>query len=70
MERLMIVVLMYVNDERHVEKSFVSRVECVAAAEACVARCPELEWHEPSDDVSIIRPVVRSAPQCIPAGDE
>ncbi len=63
MEWLMIVVLMYVNDERHVEKSFASRAECVAAAEAYVARYPELEWHEPSDDASIIRPVVRSTIQ-------
>ena len=40
---LMIVVLMYVNDERHVEKSFASRAECVAAAKAYVARYPKLE---------------------------
>jgi hypothetical protein len=31
------------NDERHMKKSFASRAECVAAAEAYVARYPELE---------------------------
>ncbi len=67
MEWLLVIVLVSSMDDIEFEPMrFVTKAECVAAAEAFVERYPAFEWRdrlEPRTE----NPVVRSYVECVPA---
>jgi hypothetical protein len=68
---LFVVVMMTSEgNDRHTAAIYPTESECVAAAEAFVVQHPGFDFQHPSNDASVIHPVLRSYVECVPQTEE
>ncbi len=71
MEWLLIIILASPTDDVELKPiRFLTRAECVAAAQEFVERYPAFEWRDRSEEWTVENPVVRSYVQCLPVSRE